>query len=257
MKQLTKNQIKKDVEEIVDFFGTKFNGVLRKSILMFFLFLFNVTETTPGIITNGGGISSISKDKQYVKMVKEKINNELTIEVDKYIKSIAPESKLSSEFLVKKCLEYNVDIVFVLAQGLLESHFGTKGLSATTNSVWNVGTYDDGQILYSYESPDESLDPYLKLLNERYLINITPNGDTIYKDISHLTQDKGYINDDGKRYATAEGYENALRKLMINIDSKTSIKFYQGILILPDDKLLTYFKPIELNINPNEYLASN
>lgn len=142
-----------------------------------------------------------------------------------------------------------------MAQGLLESHFGTKGKAAKTNSVWNVGTYDDGQILYTYGTPDESLEPYLKLINENYLINVTAEGDTVYKDISHLTSDRGYINYDGKRFASARGYENAMRKLMITIDAKTSIKFYQEVLTLPDTKLLAYFNPNPETLDPEKFMA--
>lgn len=263
MRQSTKNQIKKGAEEVSEalskFFSTGINGWSKRITTFTFLLLFNVTVTTPGAM-NGSSASiakvpQMSEEQIYVQSVKTKMKESLIIEVDRYITSMAPNSSLSSELIVNKCVEYETDIIFVLAQALLESHFGTKGKAAQTNSVWNVGTYDDGQILYTYKNPNESLEPYLRLINENYLINVSAKGDTIFKDISHLTSDRGYINYDGKRFASARGYENAMRKLMITIDTKTSIKFYQGILILPSPKLLAYFNPNPEVIDPQKFMA--
>jgi len=125
-----------------------------------------------------------------------------------------------------------------LAQGMLESHLGTKGKAKETNSVWNVGTYDNDRILYRYKDPNESIEPYLELLKKEYLINITSNGDTIYKDLHHLVEDKGYINYKGNRFSSAIGYENSMRKLIIKIDMETSIRFYQSIMQMTPDNLI-------------------
>ena len=263
MKQSTRNQIKKGAEEVsealTNFFSTGINGWAKRVVTFSFLLLFNVTVTTPGAMS--GSISSItitpqmSEEQIYVRSVKNKMKESLVAEVDKYVKGMSPNSGLSAELIVDKCVEYETDIIFVLAQGLLESHFGTKGKAAETNSVWNVGTYDNGKVLYRYDTPNESLEPYLKLITENYFVNVTEQGDTVYKDISHLTSDKGYINHDGKRFASARGYENAMRKLMITIDTKTSIKFYQGILTLPDAKLLAYFNPNPEIVNSENLMA--
>jgi len=259
MRQTLKSRIEKGAEEVSEAL-LKFNlkGAYKKVVLIIFLFLFNVSVSTPGAMGEGQETMTHpkeTKEAMYIRTVKDKIETDLYNEVEKYILSMAPDSKLSSELLVDKCLEYKTDIIFVLAQALLESHFGTKGKAAATNSVWNVGTYDNGKILYTYDDPNQSLEPYLKLINEKYLINVTEKGDTIYRDIYHLTQDRGYINYDGKRFASARGYENALRKLMIRIDMETSINFYQGVLILPDDKLLAYFSPLTDELNSDQYVA--
>lgn len=264
MRQSTKNSIKKGAEEVSEallrFFGRGVNSLTKRIVAFSFLLLFNVTVTTPGAMN--GSLASVastpimSEEQMYVQSVKTKMKESLVFEVDKYINSMAPKSGLSAELIVDKCVEYDTDIIFVLAQGLLESHFGTKGKAAETNSVWNVGTYDNGRILYRYKTPNESLEPYLKLINENYFVNVTEQGDTIYKDISHLTSDRGYINHDGKRFASARGYENAMRKLMITIDTKTSIKFYQEVLTLPDMKLLAYFNPNPEIMDPENFMAS-
>jgi len=260
MKQSMKNRIKLEAEEVSEAlitFGHKLNGTFKKVLIIIFLLLFNVTISTPGANRDikPSLISIVSKEDVYVETVRNKMETNLIAEVNAYIQRLAPEAQLSPELLVEKCVEYETDIVFVLAQALLESHFGTRGKATTTNSVWNVGTYDNGRVLYRYRTPDESLEPYLKLLNEKYLINITPQGDTIFKDLKHLVSDKGYVNYAGNRFASARGYENALRKLMITIDMETSIKFYHELLILPTEKLLSYFSPLMVDVNPNELVA--
>ena len=222
-------------------------------LLLVLVLLFVNVSGTPSISEAGASISNasptiqeeITPEDHYVASIKANFRLELITEVENYITKMAPNTEISSAYLVDKCLEYDTDVIFVLSQALLESHFGTKGKAAETHSVWNVGTYDNGQILYRYPHPDESLEPYLKLVNEKYLINVTSSGDTIYKDLNHLVQDRGYINYQGKRFASARGYENGMRKLMVRIDMETSISFYQDILKLSSDELLAYFAPPE------------
>jgi len=140
-------------------------------------------------------------------------------------------------------------LVFVLSQGILESHLGTKGLAYQTNSVWNVGTYDNGIILYQYKTADESIEPYLDLLSRKYLIEITSKGDTIQKSLNSLIQDSGYINYHGKRFASATRYENSLRKLMLKIKLETKISFYQSIIKMDNEQFLYSFLPNKTKIN--------
>lgn len=224
----------------------KFRKPAIRMTLIFILLFINISGTqSVSEISEVRGMSTsmFTPEQIYVNSVKSKFHDKLVEEVENYITQMAPESNLTPEYLVDKCLEYNTDIIFVLSQALLESHFGTRGKAAQTNSVWNVGTYDNGRILYTYKTPDESLEPYLKLINEKYLINITSSGDTIYKDLGHLVEDRGYTNYQGKRFASARGYENGMRKLMVRIDMETSISFYQDILALSEPQLLVYFAP--------------
>ena len=252
-----KKQIQKEAEEVSEAllsFVTNFRFPklkLRNSIILKFALAFLLLFTNPAGTTsfsdslNGASamVHEMTPEQKYVVGVREQFQDRLITEINNYITSIAPESTLDPEFLVKKCLEYDTDIIFVLSQALLESHFGTKGKAAETNSVWNVGTFDDGQILYRYPTADASLEPYLKLVNEKYLIEVTPRGDTIYKDLHHLVQDRGYTNYRGARFASARGYENGMRKLMVRIDMETSISFYQDILSLTSDEIVSYFAP--------------
>jgi hypothetical protein len=122
----------------------------------------------------------------------------LVDEVDAYIKKIAPTSNLNARILVELCDEYDIDIKFALAQGQIESHYATKGLAKKTNSVFNVLAYDGksfGEICKKgkYSHPDHSIEPYLKLICNDYLVD----GKTEYDLLDN------YVNKDGNRYASA------------------------------------------------------
>lgn len=239
-------------------------GFLKKAVMITIAFMFiNVLNTTPGDSLNATQDYKLNPEQIYVESLKEKMRVRLVQEVGYFIESQAPASQLSPDHLVSKCLEYNVDIIFVLSQGLLESHFGTEGLAARTNSVWNVGAFDNQRPKdkYWYKTQDESLEPYLQLLTRDYLIHIVQRGeavDTIYKELQDLIEDRSYVNYAGKRFASARGYENAMRKLMVKIDMGTSISFYQEVLKMPDSQILAYFKPdYEQNTEENYFYAFN
>jgi hypothetical protein len=216
------------------------NSFIRLTILFLILGLVGFT----GSVISETPIKSNPKDtttENYSLSVREKTNEKLIREVDAYIKKSAPTSKLDSRTLVSLCEKYQVDVIFVLAQGILESNFGTQGKAISTNSVWNVGTFDNGTIKYRYKTPTESIEPYLILLRKDYLIRINSRGDTISKGINHLIEDGGYVNHHGKRFATSVGYENALRKYMLRIDMETNIGLYQGIIKMSDEEIAEFF----------------
>ena len=133
------------------------------------------------------------------------VKSDLVDATQNYIDSIAPNSNLRALILVEKCEEYKIPITFVLAQGELESKFGTTGLAYRTNSIWNVGAYDNydiKDIKIKYENPNDSVEPYLSLLNSNYL-----NGKTIEDLLDSFTD----IN--GNRYATDKYYESKLKTI--------------------------------------------
>ena len=149
----------------------------------------------------------------------DSVKTQLITEVDTYINTIAPSSKLDGEIVVDKCCEYNVDIAFVLAQGQIESHFGTAGTARKTNSVFNVGAYDGYSATkqrangFGFSHPNESVEPYLILLTNNYLVNGKTVNDLMYAYINHL----------GMRYASDTRYEYMLRSVYNKINSKTNI----------------------------------
>lgn len=143
----------------------------------------------------------------------------LAIEVDKYIKTVAPTSVVDALNLIDLCAEYNVDLRLALAQGHLESHFATKGTAARTHSIFNVGAFDGHSAEkqkkngYGYKHPDYSVEPYLKLLTTDYLVNGKTELDLLNK----------FVNKNGKRYASSNTYESMLKDRWDKIDEIANI----------------------------------
>ena len=145
-------------------------------------------------------------------------------EVQNYITQIAPTSNLRGYALVEECEKYNIDVCFVLAQGEIESHFGTKGIASKLNSVFNVGIYDGKTTeeidnKYKFDYPNESIEPYLKLLVNRYLINKTE------EDLM-----KKFVDKDGKRYASNPNYEIMISERYKFISENTKIQEYHDMM---------------------------
>jgi hypothetical protein len=186
-------------------------------IIMILLVLYkNVRNEKVGLDDN---IYTINNEWTYLRY--QDMKYLLSQEVDRYIHKIAPTSALDGLYLVDKCEEHNVDILFVLAQGQKESHFGTQGLAKRTNSVWNVFAYDG----YEFEkissngiylNANLSIEPYLLLLNKDYLNN---------KCEADLLEN--FVNYNGQRYATYENYEIELTKLYLQLKNSTTIDSLQ------------------------------
>lgn len=143
----------------------------------------------------------------------------LAVEVDKYINTIAPNADIDALNLIDLCSEYNVDIRFAIAQAHVESHFGTKGTAARTNSIFNVGAYDGYSAAkqikngYGYKHPDYSIEPYLKLITTRYLIDGKTEDDLL----------DNYVDLNGNRYASCTTYESMLKSKIDKMDSIADI----------------------------------
>lgn len=164
-------------------------------------------------------IKLVKTVKTSQKINRQKAEKELVAEVDSYIKSVAPKSKVKGKYIVRNCLKNNIDIKFVLAQGHMESHFGTKGTAYQTHSIFNIGAYDgmsSDKIInrgFKYKNPNHSIKPYIKTLKDNYLVNGKTTKDLL----------KNYVNKNGKRYATDKHYEDNLKTLYNNIKENTDI----------------------------------
>ena len=148
----------------------------------------------------------------------------LVNEVQNYITQVAPSSNLRGYAIVEECEKYGVDICFVLAQGEVESHFGTKGIASKLNCVFNVGVYDNKTVeqvesQYRFDYPNESIEPYLKLLTTRYLVN---------KLETNLMQK--FVDINGKRYATDPVYEVKVSSKYKYICENTKIQEYSDMM---------------------------
>lgn len=233
-KQMSIEQDKK-IESSTSYlrFKQKFNKLFKISFLSLLLLFFSTEYNTSGT----SDIESISSGKisqiNYLRASREKIKSNLILEVETYMNSVSPGYELDPSRLVDYCLMYDMDISFVLAQGILESHLGTKGKAFFTKSVWNVGAYDDGTIKHSYSDANESIEPYLRLIKQKYL------GDN--REIKDLIKNNGFKTLKGHRYASAKNYEENLRYYIIHVNLNTSINMYQQLLKLSDDDFLQYF----------------
>lgn len=148
---------------------------------------------------------------------------ELVKEVKAYIDSVAPTSALNGYAIVDNAEKYDLDIKFVLAQGQIESHFGTTGMAAKTNSVFNVGAFDNMACeeingRYKYKHPDHSIEPYMRLLYNDYIGGKKTELDLMAK----------YVNKNGQRYSSNMNYENEMLRLYTYIDKTTRISELQG-----------------------------
>ena len=149
----------------------------------------------------------------------DSLKSVLVEQVNSYIQQSAPTSALDGLVVVNNCIDYDIDICFVLAQGEIESHFGTKGLARKTNSVFNVYAYDDKKLHEinkngKYKHPDDSVEPYIKLLKREYLVDNKTEYDMLKK----------YVNYCGNRYASAPDYEQKLSSKIEKIEQTTDIE---------------------------------
>lgn len=147
----------------------------------------------------------------------------LVKEVQSYIDSVAPSSSMSGYAIVDNCEKYDLDIKFVLAQGQIESTFGTKGMAAKTNSVFNVGAYDSKTYeeingKFRYKHPDFSIEPYMQLLYRDYISGTKTELDLM----------ANYVSKSGKRYASNPNYEKEILKTYEAISKNTRISHLQG-----------------------------
>lgn len=119
--------------------------------------------------------------------------------------------ELSAEHIVNMCDKYNYSLPLLLAQAHIESHFGTTQRAKKTNSVFSVGSYDDGRNIYNPSTQNESVENYIKIMQRDYLAN---------QSIDELLQPGHFVNHNGHRYASDKNYENKIKQTMNGIIKK-------------------------------------
>lgn len=158
---------------------------------------------------------------------------EIVQDMDKFIYSKVENTNMSSIELLNLCEKYNIDIRLPLSQGLIESHYGTRGLATKTNSIFNMGAYDGWEYdrilgIYKYKHPNKSIEPYLKTLSESYLSDNKTEVDLL----------NNFVNINGSRYASYKGYESELKLVWDEINSTTRL-----------DSLLQEYNYYKLELN--------
>lgn len=190
---------------------------LSISIISIVVFIIILTTCIVSSLQNKKCEYTCDVYRDNIELKYQSAKSQVIDEIDKYIKQVAPNSALNAITLFNLCEEYGVDIKFALAQGHIESHFGTKGMARKTNSVFNVFAFD-GQEYHKisrkgkYDHPDYSIEPYLKLLKNNYMVEKTEY-DLMNK----------FVNIDGKRYASDPLYENKLSSKFEYISNNTRL----------------------------------
>ena len=119
-------------------------------------------------------------------------------------------TKLTPEAIVTACEQNDFSIPFTIAIANLESCFGQTPRAKRTNSVFSVGSYDNGKDVCTYSNPDESIVPFIKLIKKDYL----QNGE---KELSDLLVPNQFVNKNGIRYAKNPKYEGQIKSIMNRI----------------------------------------
>ena len=192
-------------------------GKLRLIVISLGLFFFSFTHTTN---TNSKIVDVEEEPQHEMEMLSRESVRELDYtlykEVENYIQNNSFGSKLKASKLIEECYVQEFDIILALSQGHIESNFGTKGIASRTGSVFNVGTFDDGTILYRYKDPNSSIAPYVYLVKNRYMADV--------KTAMDLLQPKSFIHYYKKRrYASHKRYEAMVRGVYEKIVSETPI----------------------------------
>lgn len=190
----------------------KFKKILLFA-LMFLLPLISINAAT--IDSNNYAYGSINTEigvnnNPTKESIIESINKEAITFVKKYYPN-CPD--IISTYIVKKGLENDIDICFMLAQTQLETSFGKAGIGRTSSrhSLFGVERRH-------YSNYVEAINDYVKLLKTSYLV----------KGRTEQNLLKNYVNKGGYRYAGNPNYEVSLRKYYNTICNVTKIKSLQN-----------------------------
>ena len=190
----------------------KFKKILLFA-LMFLLPLISINAAT--IDSNNYAYGSINTEIEVNNNpTKESIIESINKEAITFVKKYYPNCPdIISTYIVKKGLENDIDICFMLAQTQLETSFGKAGIGRTSSrhSLFGVEKRH-------YSNYVDAINDYVKLLKTSYLV----------KGRTEQNLLKNYVNKGGYRYAGNPNYEVSLRKYYNTICNVTKIKSLQN-----------------------------
>ena len=111
-----------------------------------------------------------------------------------------------TEYLVLSCDLYGFDIPLLLAQARQESQFGTTPRARRRNSMFSIGAWDNGSNRARYQSQNDAIADYIRIMQEDYL-------DGGLLSVDEILKDGKFVNFDNKRYASDKNYERKLRNI--------------------------------------------
>lgn len=155
----------------------------------------------------------------------ETMKDILTDEVWGYISRFHPKSKMNPRHIVEECLRTDFDIPLLLSQARLESQFGKR--TGGSNSCFGV-------ISRKYETYDESVTDYIRIMQKHYMITRTPE---------QLIESRFCMEKNPKyKYASDPNYSKTIGSLRTNIIKSTNIvSVYNSIQVMENsrDSILT------------------
>ena len=116
---------------------------------------------------------------------------------------------LDPEQLVKTCQDNDFSLPFTMAVAHLESCFGANDRAQRTNSVFSVGSYDNGKNVCTYSDPNQSIQPFINLIKSDYISD--------KKDLDALLNPGNFVNGSGNRYAKRGNYESQVKSIINKI----------------------------------------
>jgi len=119
----------------------------------------------------------------------------------------------SIENLVYQCYKYNFDLPLAMAQAHWESHYGTTSRAQRTKSMFSVGSYDNGHNASIYDTMDDCIEPYIKIMLRDFMQNGTRSAD----DILNPGEFYRLFGRKKARYASDPEYEGKIRRQRNNI----------------------------------------
>lgn len=122
--------------------------------------------------------------------------------------------RITPEAMIKACNQTNFDLPLLIAQAHLESCFGLTPRARRTNSVFSVGSYDNGKNAATYSSQDACILPYINLMKNNYLMD---------RSVDDLLKPSSFVNGQNMRYASDKSYESKVKNIRDRIISKYPI----------------------------------
>lgn len=110
--------------------------------------------------------------------------------------------EITPEYILDLVEHTGFDLPLLLAQARQESCFGLTNRAKRTNSVFSMGSFDDGRDTCTFDTQDESVDYYIERMLSDYLSSSTV-GQLLRK----------FVNYRGDRYASDPHYEDKIRSI--------------------------------------------
>ena len=183
------------------------------SALLSFLFTWSLSSAMNNrIMMKKNNFENLISDTIIIQP-KDSVKNKLIEEVENYIYANFPKAhKTIPTSLVEIGLEHKIDIMFMMAQTQIETHYGTLGAGreSSRRSLFGVANR-------KYDSYEKAISDYVSVLKKSYL--------TRSRTEKHLM--RNYTTVSGKRYAENPNYEVDLKGAYTSINKKTRIKSLQ------------------------------